>query len=215
MCHNLDIAGERWSRVPEPLSLFTVTAGIAAIVCLSVAWRTPGDFGVGLVMTAALIAAVPAALCAGIAFWPRLREPLVVLLNHAVVAFLLAYVLNPEVRFALTVAGVASVAGCVCWILICPNDSLKSNLNWVVAGAAAGVLFHPLFFSILLFSGEINLIQFVVWSCLSGLFFGLLTVAGGLLAATTSRLVLLRIQLWRDKGGRMKDESESRPSAAF
>ena len=143
MCESLEIADERCSRIPAPLVVFTVVAGVAAMISLLVAWRNPGEVGVGLVMTAALIAAVPAVFCARIAFWPRLREPLIVLFNHALAGCLLAYFINPEVRFALTVACVAGVAGCASWILICTSGSLKTNLNWLISGLAAGGRAHP------------------------------------------------------------------------
>jgi len=167
-----------------------VIAGLAAAVSIAVAWFVPRDLGVGLLMTSASIVAVPAGIGACFAFWPYIREPFVVFANFAGVGLVVAYVIGPDIAFARTAGCAAGIAGCVSWIIIVGNGRWHENVNWLLAGAAAGALCHPLLFLLPLLSRESTFPEFLIYSCFGLFFYGLHTVSAGLLAATLTRIVL-------------------------
>jgi hypothetical protein len=105
---------------------------------------------------------------------------------------------------ALTFGGSAGIAGSIAWALLCSHQRWRSHANWILAGMLAGVLGHPVF----------ALLTYCVWrdtpflavplvTLFGLLFWGIITVPVGFVAAAVCRVVLAKlspVQLRRPEG---------------
>jgi hypothetical protein len=183
-----------WSRIPRLIALFMIVTAIGAGLSAALACAVPGDFSLGLLTTTASIAALTAGIGGCFAFWPQVRQLLVIYVTFAGVGVSLAYMLVPDaLGFDLTAGCVNGIACCISWWVLCRNQRWQKDARWLLAGPAAGVICHPLLWLYSLLTRQISFAEFAIWSCLGLLFYGLHTMSAGLVATTLCRLILPRI----------------------
>jgi hypothetical protein len=107
-------------------------------------------------------------------------------------AFSLSVDLNSSSTLTMAIGGSAGIAGSLAWAVLCANQRWRTHSNWMVAGAVAGALGHPVF-AILGFIIEpavAPVYAVPIVALLGFLFWGIVTVPVGILAAAVCRAVL-------------------------
>ena len=84
----------------------------------------------------------------------------------------------------MTIGGSAGIAGCLSWAMLCLHHKWRRHLNWMLAGAGAGILGYPVF-ALMSFLGwrDIPFNAVPLIALLGFLFWGLVTVPLGICAA--------------------------------
>jgi hypothetical protein len=178
-----------WFRVSRRLSLFLVAAFVTTAISGLRACCLQDDASVGILIASAMVGLA----CVTIAAWRYIREPLVVFAVFGGVGSLIAFLIQNKLEFAAAVGGFAGLAGCVSWMIICRGGRYQRDARWIVAGAIAGVLMHPMFWLSAAFGGHEPLLPLLVCEFVGFVLFGGPTIAICLLAATLCRFALPRL----------------------